>query len=441
VNVLLVGMSHRSAPVEVRERFAVADPGAALAKLVDGREVEEAVLLSTCNRVEIAVVTRSREAARHRLRRFLLRELAHQAPLSEDELESHLYEHADSQAVRHVFRVASALDSMVLGEPQILGQVKDAWRAAVEAGACGPILTRLFQRAFSTAKRVKSETGVAERPVSVARVAVELAGRIFERFDDKAALLLGAGEMTELALEALRREGLRAVRVANRTPAHAELLAARFGASAHGLDELPELLAVSDVVLTSLGGERPIVSPELMRAALHRRRTRPIFVIDIGVPRNVDPAVNELDGAYLYDVDDLQDVAAANAESREREVVRAEALVHEEQQRFDGWLVALQSVPTIRHLRARADAIRAEELERALARLDLDPAQREGVEALSRAIVNKLLHAPVSRLRAEVDREEGLARLEAARTLFGLDEGDPPETGAARDPAPEPDEP
>jgi glutamyl-tRNA reductase len=422
VNLLLIGMSHKTAPIEVRERFAVADAGAALAKLVDDDAVDEAVVVSTCNRVEIALVTRSREAARHRVRHFLLRELAGPIPLSETRLEQHLYEHLDSQAIRHVFRVASAVDSMVVGEPQILGQVKDAWRAAVEAGACGPILTRLFQRAFSTAKRVKNETGVAERPISVARVAVELAERIFERFDDKAALLVGAGEMTELALDALRREGLGAARVVNRTRSHADELAQRFGASAHGLDELDELLVVSDVVLTSIASEHPLLTRELVSGVLHRRRNRPMFVIDIGVPRNVESAVNDLDNVYLYDVDDLQDVAAANAEQRRRETVRAEALIQEEQQRFDGWLVALQAVPTIRNLRSRAEAIRAAEMERLLPRLGLQEAQRQGVEALTRAIVNKLLHAPLSRLRAEVDREEGLARLEAARTLFGLDE-------------------
>jgi glutamyl-tRNA reductase len=310
---------------------------------------------------------------------------------------------------------------MVVGEPQILGQLKGAYRAAVECGACGAILTRLLQRAFATAKRVRRETSIAERPVSVARVAVDLARQIFEDMREKSALLVGAGEMIELALEALRGEGLGAIRVVNRTPLHAATLAARFGASAHGLDELPELLVGSDVVLTSIGADAPILDAPRVEQALRQRHNRPIFVIDIGVPRNVDPEVNRIENVYLYDIDDLAGVAAANADERRRETIRAEAIVLEEQQRFDGWLAALHAVPTIRDLRARAEEVRGQELERALARLGLDETQRRGVEALTRSIVNKILHAPVSRLRANAEREDGLVYLEAARVLFGLD--------------------
>jgi glutamyl-tRNA reductase len=265
---------------------------------------------------------------------------------------------------------------------------------------------------------------VAERPVSVARVAAELAAEIFETLADKTALLVGAGEMIELALEAMREAGLARVRIANRTRARAEALAGRFDASAHGLEELPEQLADADVVLTSIGGHEPVVTREDLERALRGRGHRPLFVIDLGVPRNVDPHADELDGVYLYDVDDLGRVAEANAEERRREKVRAEAIVLEEAQRFDGWLGALAAVPTIRDLRERAERIRSRELERALARLEGDAAQREVLEALTRGIVNKLLHAPISRLRAQEDREQGLATLEAARTLFALDDGE-----------------
>ena len=240
------------------------------------------------------------------------------------------------------------------------------------------------------------------------------------------ALLLGAGEMIELALQALRGQGLGAVRVANRTAAHAGELAARFDASAHGLDELPDLLALSDVVLTCIGGDRPLVTLDMVRSALHRRRERPLFVIDIGVPRNVEATVNRLDNAYLYDLDDLSSLAEANAEERRRETLVAEAIVLEEQQRFDGWLAALEAVPTIRRLRSRAETIRRDELDRALGRLGLDEPQLAGVERLTRAIVNKLLHAPISRLRDAAERDDGLAHLEAARTLFALDDLDVP---------------
>lgn len=440
MRVLLVGMNHRTASVEVRERFAVDDPLPWLQKLVAAPEIEEAVLLSTCNRVELVATARSLDAGRHRMRSFFHRELGHGAALPQQRSESAiLYEHVDSDAVRHLFRVASSIDSLVVGEPQILGQVKEAYRAAAEGGACGPLLNRLFTSAFAAAKRVRNETQIASRPVSMARVAVDLARQIFETLDDKHALLVGAGEMIEAALEALRGAGLARVSVANRTPERAAALATRFGATAHGLEELPALLADADVVLTSIGTDRPLLDAPLFEEALRARRRRPIFAIDLGVPRNVDPVVNQLDDVYLYDVDDLSGVAEANAEERRRETVRAEAIVQEEVERFDGWLGALRAVPTIRRLRARAEAIRTGEIDKAVARLGLDEAGRQGVEAITRAIVNKILHAPVSKLREQAEREEGLAYLEAAKVLFALDDPNAPgaEADASDDAAPE----
>ncbi len=425
MRILLLGMNHRSAPLEIRERVAVDDPAPLLQKLVACDEIDEAVLFSTCNRVEVVALTRSLDGARLRLRSFFERDLGAADPgLAGSALESHLYEHVDGDAVRHVLRVASSLDSMVLGEPQILGQTKEAYSEAARCGATGPILGRLFQHAFATAKRVRRETRIAERPVSVARVAIDLARQIFEGFADKHALLIGAGEMIETALQSLRKEGLAEVRVANRTPERAAELATRFSATAHGLDELPGLLAGADVVLTSIGGERPLLTRELLSEALRTRRNRPIFVIDIGVPRNADPALHDLDNVYLYDIDDLDTLAQENAEQRWRETARAEAIVEEQRQRFEGWLTALRAVPTIRHLRERVETIRSAEVERALGRIALDGEQREAIEALTRTLVNKILHAPVSRLRREAEREEGMAYLEAARVLFGLDEDD-----------------
>ncbi len=429
MNILLLGMNHRTASLDLRERYAVDDVGPPLTKLAADGDIEEAVLLSTCNRVEVVATTRRPDAARIRLRSFVTRELASGSQVPGDRaLDEALYEYSEGSAVRHLLRVACSVDSLVVGEPQILGQVKDAYRAAVDCGACGPILSRLYQRAFSTAKRVRNETRIAERPVSVARVAVDLARQIFESLNDKSALLIGAGEMIELALETLRGEGLAAIRVANRTPARAENLASQFDASAHGLSELPEILARSDIVLTCIAGSAPIITTENVSRVLQARRGRPIFVIDLGVPRNVDPAVNELDNVYLYDLDDMSGVAESNTEERRREVVRAEAIVLEEQQRFEGWLAALSAVPTIRHLRERAEAVRIRELDRMLSRLDLDESQQAGVDALTRSIVNKLLHVPLSQLRKEVDREEVLVYMEAARALFGLDHDGAPDT-------------
>ena len=431
MKLLLMGMNHRSAPLEVRERLALEDPTPALQKLATCDEVDEAVLLSTCNRVEVIVLTRDVESARLRLRSFFRRDLG-DAALSDHDVDSYCYVHRDGEAMRHVLRVAAALDSMVVGEPQILGQTKEAYRAAVECGASGPILGRLFQRAFASAKRVRTDTRIGEGPTSVARVAVGLARQIFEEFRGKRALLIGAGEMIELALEALRKEGLESVRVANRSAERAAELAARFDASAHGLDELPALLGDADVVLTSIGGSRPILTLELMQRAVRHRRGRPVFVIDIGVPRNADPQIDELDDVFRYDIDDLASVASANAEGRRQELAHAEAIIGEEQQRFEGWFAALRAVPTIKHMRAQVESIRVAELERALARLDLDGPTREGVDALTRAIVNKILHAPLSRLRREAEREEGMAYLEVARMLFGLDD-DPAEASEEPD--------
>jgi glutamyl-tRNA reductase len=234
--------------------------------------------------------------------------------------------------------------------------------------------------------------------------------------------MIGGGEMIEAALAALQGTGLESIAVANRTAERAAELAVRFRATAHGLEELPHLMANADVVLTCIGRQRPIVTRELVTAALEKRRDRPLFVIDIGVPRNADPEIDQLDNVYLYDIDDLAAVSSENAEQRRHETVRAEAVVNEEQQRFDGWFAALRAVPTIKHLRAHAERIRQAELEKSLARLDLGDVERDRVDALTRSIVNKILHAPITRLRQEAEREEGMAYLETARLLFGLDE-------------------
>ena len=428
MKIVLVGLNHRSAPVEVRERLAVEEVAPSLQKLVASDEIEEAVLISTCNRVEVVALTRNLEGARLRLRSFFRRDLDRDGGGDAASLDAHLYEFTESEAMRHVMRVASALDSMVVGEPQILGQVKEAYRAAAECNACGPILTRLFQHAFTTAKRVRTETRVGEGATSVARVAVDLAGQIFEDLNDKHAVLIGAGEMIEVAAEALRKAGLASIAVANRTAERAADLAVRFEGTAHGLEQLPHLVADADVVLSCIGGDRPILTREMLEQERQLRRTDPLFVIDIGVPRNVAPDVNELDNVYLYDIDDLGAVAADNAEQRRRETIRAEALVTEEQRRFDGWFAALRAVPTIKHLREHVESIRVGEVDKALAKLSLSDADRERVEALTRSIVNKILNAPLTHLRREAEREEGMAHLEAARALFGLDSEASPAT-------------
>ena len=434
MKIVLLGMNHRTAPVDVRERFAADEPGVLLRKLVDRPEIAEATLLSTCNRVEVVVATENSDAAKHVLYDFFARDLANGEGPAAGALEEVTYLRQGREAVEHVFRVASSIDSMVVGEPQILGQVKDAYREATEAGVAGPVLSRLFQRAFATAKRVKNETGIAQRPVSVARVAVDLAKQIFETLEDKSALLIGAGDMIEAALIALHDHGLGERKVANRTVANAEALAERFGGTAHGLDELDRLLPDSDIVLTCVGGDAPLLTRKRIKRSLSGRRGRPLFLIDIGVPRNVDPAVHELDNAYLYDLDDLQEVAAANVKERRRESERAERIVYEEREQFEGWMVALQAVPTIRNLRDRAESIRSGEIDRFAGRLRLEGGQNEVLEQLTRSIVNKLMHSPIARLRDETDREAGLIRLEEARRLFGLDAASDSDRDASRAP-------
>ena len=432
MKIVLLGMNHRTAPVDVRERFAADEPGVLLRKLVDRPEIAEATLLSTCNRVEVVVATENSDAAKHVLYDFFARDLANGEGPAAGALEEVTYLRQGREAVEHVFRVASSIDSMVVGEPQILGQVKDAYREATEAGVAGPVLSRLFQRAFATAKRVKNETGIAQRPVSVARVAVDLAKQIFETLEDKSALLIGAGDMIEAALIALHDHGLGERKVANRTVANAEALAERFGGTAHGLDELDLLLSDSDIVLTCVGGDAPLLTRARIKRSLRGRRGRPLFLIDIGVPRNVDPAVHKLDNAYLYDLDDLQEVAAANVKERRRESERAERIVYEEREQFEGWMVALQAVPTIRNLRDRAESIRSGEIDRFAGRLRLEGGQNEVLEQLTRSIVNKLMHSPIARLRDETDREAGLIRLEEARRLFGLDAASDSDRDASR---------
>lgn len=413
-------MSHHTAPLALRERYAVPDPRPALARLLAAPEIHEALLLSTCNRVEALVWTADAAAASGRLRAFFGEAQARPA----EALCAALYEARESEAVRRFFRVAASLDSMVVGEPQILGQVKQAYRAAVECGACGPMLERLCQRAFATAKRVRSETRIAEGPVSVARVAVQLAGQIFESLAGKTALLVGAGQMIELALEALdalQRKGLAAVSVANRTLARASALAGRFGVSAHDLSELPALLLQADILFTCIDGELPAAP---LSAALRARR-RPLFAVDLGFPRNIPPALGGWAGAgdgagiHIYDLDDLQRLAEQNARGRSLAVAQAEDIVADEQRRFSGWLAAQEAAPTIRALCARAESIRSAEMERALQ----GGGSREALEAVTRAVVNKLLHAPLSRLRAEGEAAASPALLEAARDLFGLDGG------------------
>ncbi len=423
MRLFLVGMSYRTAPVAVRERYAV--PAEQLAerdaKLVRSAGLDEGSVISTCNRTEVLGASRAGDASLERLHRFLHEELGDGSASP-----THVYELRDGEVVRHLFRVASGLDSMVLGEAQILGQMKQAYRAAVEARSTGPVLNRLFQQAFRAAKRIHHETGLGAASVSVARVGVQLAREIFESFEGKQVLLIGAGEMAESALRGLREAGATNPRVVNRTLAAAVELAGRHGGSARPSESLGEALARADVAIRSVAVDRPLIGrPELERALAHRRG-HPLLLIDLGIPRNVDAAVQALENVYVYDLDDLEATAERGRASREAAAEQAAGIARSEGDRFLHWLAVLPHAPTIRELEALLDKLALEELRRTVSRLG---AQAEGLEPelerMARAIVAKLLHRPLEQLRREASSGSAQYYAGALRELFGLEEEDP----------------
>jgi glutamyl-tRNA reductase len=419
--IVLVGLSHRTAPVEVREQVAFANGRLepALRDLLALPGLTEGVILSTCNRVEVVACGGDPSGLVTSIPDFLSQIHA----LPEPSLAAHLYTLTGRDAVRHLFRVAASLDSMVVGEPQILGQMKEQYQAAVVAGAAGRVLHRAFHKAFSVAKRIRSETGIAERAVSVGSAACDLARGIFDTMHDKTALLLGAGAMGEITARQLQAHGVSSLLVANRTFDRAVELARELGGVPVPLDQMSRYLPLADLVIGAAGGDAFLLDGPLVDEAMHERRRRPMFLIDLAVPRSIDPTVNDQDGVYLYDIDDLEGVIADNRGARAREAVKAEAMVDDEVDAFWTWLEGLDAVPTIVALRQKLEAIRRRELERHQAALAaLDPAERAAVERVTTAIVNKILHAPVTALRRQI-AEDDAAALEAARRLFRLDAG------------------
>jgi len=420
MNLLLIGMNHKTAPVEIRERLNIActEGFNPLEEILGFPGVEEALYLSTCNRVEILVRSREGDAAEESLRELIFRH----GNLSGEELVRCLYVHRDEAAVRHLFRVAAGLDSLIMGEPQILGQVKDAYRQAVEREAAGIILNKLLHRAFRVAKRIRTETGVGSHAVSVSYAAVELAKKIFGALPGKKILLVGAGEMSELAARHLLKHGGDRLFVVNRTWDRAVRLAAEFQGTAVEFPRLGEALREADIVITSTGAPGYIITGEMVAAALGRRKNRLLFVIDIAVPRDVDPRAGDLENVYLYNVDDLQDIADENMAIRKEEAARGEEIVAAETEEYLAWFDTLAVVPAIVSLREKADAIVAGELERAEGWLrNLRPEDREEAAILAQAIVNKLLHDPMTCLKEESRDGAAPAYVAALRRLFRLD--------------------
>lgn len=420
--VLIVGVNHRKAPVEVRERLTFSDGllEKGLRELATLRPVDEGVIVSTCNRVEVVVATKDGDSAIEALTEFL----ASGERIAREQLSEHLSVYRGREAVRHLFRVAASLDSMVVGEPQILGQLKDSYTHAASAGSAGTVLHRCFHKSFSVAKRVRTETGVASKAVSVSAAAVELASKIFDRLEDKTALLLGAGTMSELAARHLLAHGVRSLVVANRTFDRAVELAREFHGTPVPFEDFPRYLQTADVVIGSTAADGYILTPARVQEVLRGRNYRPMFLIDLSVPRNFDPAINDIDNVYLYDIDDLGGVAHVNREERSREAEKAEAIVEAEVDAFWKWLRSLDAVPTIVALRDKMEAIRKGELEKTLPTLrDLSPREREALEAMTAAIVNKILHAPITHLKQH-QREHEAFYVAAARLLFDVEEAD-----------------
>ena len=417
--LFVAGLNHRTAPVALREQLAVEEDK--LRELI--RDVHatgavgEAVVISTCNRVEVYALADAPGEARA----AVFRRLCQHRGVDLAAVEPHLYTHEDDEAVRHVFRVAATLDSMMVGEPQILGQVKDAFALAQACETVGPTLHTLFSQAFAVAKKVRTETDIARHAVSVSFAAVELAKKIFAGLTGRAVLLVGAGKMSELAARHLVDQGAFPIYVANRTWSRAQDLARALSGTAVPFAELDVALGSVDIVVTSTGASEPVIRRELVQEVMHGRRGRPLFFIDIAVPRDVEESVGTLPDVYCYDIDDLKQVVDANLRERAREAQRAEALVDREVAKFAARLRDVEVIPTIVSLRERLEAIRASELKRALARVPGAPAEtREAMEALSSAIVNKILHAPITKLRESSRAGAGRSWTTLVQELFGL---------------------
>jgi glutamyl-tRNA reductase len=424
MEILVLGLSHKTAPIEIRERLFVPerDLPKALEVLGEPPELAERMLVTTCNRVEVYAVT---EGPVERAAAAITDCLARYHNLAPASFAGTLYRHTGGEAVRHVFRVASSLDSMVVGEPQILHQVKGAYAAARTLEAAGVILTNLLEQAFHVAKRVRSETGIASAAVSISSAAVELARKIFGDLAGRTVLILGAGEMAELALRHLLDDGVRSVLVANRTHDRAVALAEQFQGRAVTYESFQQEMVGADIVISATAAPHVILKKEDVQGIILQRRHRPIFLIDIADPRDIDPACNDIDNVFLYNIDNLKSVAEANLKERQREAGRAEPIIEREVEVYLNWLRQQDVVPTIVSLRSRVEQIRTAELGKALSRMgDLTPEQREVMAAMSTAMVNKILHQPMTELRRRAVHQDGHMYTTVLRRLFGLEGSD-----------------
>jgi glutamyl-tRNA reductase len=417
MKILIIGLNHKTANVETRERLAFNGP-----KLEEGvlglkkiPEVKEIAVLSTCNRVELYTCVSNVASATENIKNFL----SEFHNIARSDFEKSLYTLTDTDAIKHILRVGASLDSMVVGEPQILGQLKDAFDFALSKKTTGVLLNKLMKKAISTAKRVRTETRIAENAVSISFAAVELAKKIFTDLSGKSFMLLGAGEMAELAARHLVNNGVSDVKVANRTYERGCELAKEFNGKAVKFEEFLNELVHTDIVICSTGASTYVLLKDHMQKAMKERKHKPVFIIDISVPRNIDPEINKIDGVYLYDVDDLQGVVDTNMLERKKEAEKAEKIIDEEVEKFTKWMSSLDSVPTIVALRQKAEEIKNEEIEKFKNKFpDIDAEKMKAMEYMATAIINKLIHPPTVALKEDTeDRDELIAMI---KKLYGI---------------------
>lgn len=418
MNILVIGLNHKTAAVEIREKVAFDGPklGEAVNLLKKTPSVKENIVISTCNRVEIYAGVHNKESGAENIKDFI----ADFHKVQRGPLDEALYIYEGAKAVKHIFRVASSLDSMVVGEPQILGQLKDAFDFALKNKSTGVYLNRLMKKAVSVAKRIRTETKIAESAVSISFAAVELAKKIFEDLSTKSFMLIGAGDMAELAARHLINSGVQDVYVTNRTYERAEELAGEFDGKVIRFEDFGDELLHTDIVICSTGAPDYILRKEQAHRIMKERKQRPMFIFDISVPRNIDPGINDLDNVYLYDVDDLQGVVDTNIQERSKEAEKAERIVASEVESFLKWRDSLTSTPTIVALREKAEAIRKEELEKTLKKIGpLEENKIKAIECLTSSIVNKLIHPPTAALKSE--QEDRDIMIDIANRLFKLE--------------------
>jgi len=421
VNLILVGVNHKTTPVEIREKLAFTKGKIeeSVNHLFNFPDIIEHTILSTCNRVEIYARANSQDSAIKSIKQFICD--FHQ--LSLVELEDHFYSYSNKEAVEHLFRVSSSLDSMILGEAQILGQVKEAYSLARDLRSTGLVLNQLFEKAFSIAKKVREETGIAERSVSISSAAVELAQKIFDDLENHTVMLVGTGEMAELAAKHLISYGVKTVYVTSRTYDRAANLARTLNGSALDFEAFKNELHRADIVITSTSAPNFIIKKEMVEKAIHERKNKPIFFIDIAVPRDIEPDVNDLENIYLYDIDDLHVVVSANMKEREKEADNAMNFISQEVTKFNNWVGTLDAVPTIVEIRKKAENIRKQEIEKALKKIShLSEDDKKLLRQMSSSMVNKILHKPTIKLKQKTQSEDGHVYLKAIRHLFHLDD-------------------